>query len=244
MSKEVVTQESAPEDAAPQNLMKQAEDTSANESSQQTAAEQDAKPEESKPEESKPEESNKAEVKNLLDGEQPVEKKEDAAAPTEEEVSAWIKDVPALDLGDGVKWDDAALKAMAPSLMGLKKEESGKVIQAYADWTKAQAKAQAEAADAFNAGQIKACQERFGADLKKVAGLAKRGGEHLFAKHPEVWKALKSTPAFANNPDVMECLAEAGRMYAEDTGRVVPKDGTGDRESADVLHRMYGSVKV
>lgn len=165
-----------------------------------------------------------------------------AKEPTEEEIAAWVKDVPALDLGDGVKWDDAALKAMAPSLMGLKKEDSNKVITAYAEYTKKIAKAQAVAADAFNAGLIKQCEERFGTDLRKVAGFAKKGGAAIFGD--KIWNELKTVPSFANNPDIIERLAAYGRTIADDGGKVKADAGGTKDAQADVLHRMYGGIRV
>ena len=178
------------------------------------------------------------------DGEDAAKKADgaDAAkAPTAEEIDEWCKGVPELDLGDGVKWDNAALKAMAPSLMGLKKEESGRVIKAYAEYTKAQAKAQAEAADSFNNGLIQECQKRFGEDLQKIAGYAKTGGREIFGD--KIWNEMKAIPQFANNPDIMEKLAEFGRRVSTDGGKITPKGGeTDDAQKGDILHRMYGNV--
>jgi len=195
-----------------------------------------------------PPKDDKPKAKSLLDDEPPAQepKKEGEGteapkAPTTEEIDAWVKGVPALDLGDGVKWDDAALKAMAPTLMGLEKEKSNEVIKAYADYTKGLAKAQAEAADAFNNGLIMECEKRFGTDLKKVAGYAKKGGAAIFGD--KIWNEMKTIPSFANNPDIMERLAEYGRKISNDTGKVTPPGG-GTTEPGDVLHRMYGNVKV
>jgi len=195
-----------------------------------------------------PPKDDKPKAKSLLDDDPPAgetKKEGDGAeapkAPTADEIDAWCKGVPALDLGDGVKWDDAALKAMAPSLMGLEKEKSNEVIKAYAEYTKGVAKAQAEAADAFNNGLIAECEKRFGTDLKKVAGFAKKGGQAIFGD--KIWNEMKTIPSFANDPDVMERLAEYGRKISNDTGKVTPPGG-GTTESGDVLHRMYGNVKV
>ena len=153
-----------------------------------------------------------------------------------------MKSVPALDLGDGVTWDDAALKAMAPSLMGLEKDKADKVIKAYADYTKGIAKAQAEAADAFNNGLIAECKKRFGEDLKKVTTLAKQGGVAVFGE--KLWKEMKSVPAFANNPDIMERLADIARKFATDGGKVASDGAGGGSDNDDLLKRMYGKIKV
>ena len=173
-------------------------------------------------------------------GEKPTE---GAATPTAEQVAEWAKGVNALDMGDGVTWSDDLLREMAPSLMTLDKAAQEKTIKAYADFQARQAKALAENADLANRSRIKLCQERFGGDLRKFTGLAKTAGAKIFEKHPEIWNALKSTPEFANNPDVIECLAEVGRLFATDTGHVAPKEGAGDGEVGDVLHRMYKDVR-
>lgn len=183
-------------------------------------------------------------LKSLLDDddEMPANEPTDPAQPSAEDIDAWVKSVPALDLGDGVKWDDAALKAMAPSLMGLEKDKANAVIKAYADYTKGIAKAQAEAADAFNNGLIAECKKRFGEDLKKVTTLAKQGGVAVFGE--KIWNEMKSVPAFANNPDIMERLADIARKFATDGGKVTPNGAEGGSDKDDLLKRMYGKIKV
>lgn len=183
-------------------------------------------------------------LKSLLDDddEPPANEPTDLAQPSAEDIDAWVKSVPALDLGDGVTWDDAALKAMAPSLMGLEKDKADAVIKAYADYTKGIAKAQAEAADAFNNGLIAECKKRFGEDLRKVTTLAKQGGVAVFGE--KLWKEMKSVPAFANNPDIMERLADIARKFATDGGKVAPNGAEGGSDKDDLLKRMYGKIKV
>ena len=168
-----------------------------------------------------------------------------AEPPTEEQVAEFCKGIPALDMGDGVKWDDATLKAIAPSLMEVTGGDAKKaqpIVKAYAEHMQKLAKAQAEAADAFNNGLIAECNKRFGADLKKVAGYAKKGGAAIFGD--KIWNEMKTIPSFANNPDIMERLAEFGRKIATDGGKVTTKDGDPAPGESDVLHRMYGNVKV
>jgi len=185
--------------------------------------------------------------KNLLDDE--PEKKTDepgnAEPPTEEAIKAWTDGIKATDLGDGVKWDDAALKEMTPALMeisgGDPKKAEG-VVKAYTAYQQKVAKQIAEANAAFNSMLLGECEKRFGTDLKKVVGYAKKGGAAIFGD--KIWNAMKREPRFANNPDILEKLADFGRKISTDTGRVVPKDGTGGGETGDVLHRMYGNVKV
>lgn len=167
------------------------------------------------------------------------------APPTEEQIAEFCKGIPALDMGDGVKWDDATLKAIAPSLMEMTGGDAKKaqpIVKAYADHMQKLAKAQAEAADAFNNGLIAECNKRFGADLKKIAGYAKKGGAAIFGD--KIWNEMKTIPSFANNPDIMERLAEFGRRISTDGGRVATKDGDPAPGEGDVLHRMYGNVKV
>jgi len=185
--------------------------------------------------------------KNLLDDE-PEPKKEEGAddtPPTEEAVKAWTDGLKAIDLGDGVKWNDEALTEMTPALMkmsgGDPKKAEG-LVKAYTAYQQKVAKAVAERDVAVNNMLIAECERKFGADLKKVVGFARKGGEAIFGA--QIWNAMKREPRFANNAEILEKLAEYGRKIATDTGRVVPKDGTGGGESEDVLHRMYGSVKV
>lgn len=164
----------------------------------------------------------------------------DPGTPTDEAVKAFVEGIPALDLGDGVKWDDEMLTAMAPSLMeltGADPKKADGIVKAYAAHAQKIAKAQAEAADAFNNGLIQQCQERFGADLKKVAGYAKQGGLEVFGE--KIWNEMKKIPAFANNPDIMDRLAAIGRKKATDGGKVVPK-AAAPADRGDLLHRMYG----
>lgn len=164
--------------------------------------------------------------------------------PTDEAIKAFVEGIPALDLGDGVKWDDAMLTAMAPSLMELTggdPKKADNLVKAYASHAQAYAKAQAEAADAFNNGLIAECEKRFGADVKKVAALAKAGGRAIFGD--TIWNEMKKTPAFANNPDIMERLAEFGRKIATDSGKVTPT-ASEPADGGDVLHRMYGKIKA
>lgn len=192
-------------------------------------------------------------TKTLLeDDDSPAEQKtgeeggENASTPpTEEQVAEFCKGIPALDMGDGVKWDDETLKAIAPSLMDITGGDAKKaqpLVKAYADHMQKLAKAQAEAADAFNNGLIAECNKRFGADLKKISGYAKKGGAAIFGE--KIWNEMKTIPSFANNPDIMERLAEFGRKIATDGGRVATKDGDPAPGESDVLHRMYGNVKV
>ena len=199
--------------------------------------------------EEKPAES--APAKTLLDDDEetpPAEEKpaeETPNAPSEEDMEKFRSGIKAIDLGDGVEWSDDTLKAMTPSLMELTggdPKKANNLVKAYADFVQGESRKQLEAAEAFNNGLIKECQSRFGADIKKVAKLAREGGRAIFGD--DLWKALKSTPAFANNPDVLERLAEHGRRIAEDGGAVKPKDGEPTPESEDLLHRMYRNVKV
>lgn len=188
-------------------------------------------------------------LKSLLDDDDepqdPPANPEDPEKPTDEAIKAFCDGIPALDLGDGVKWDDAMLTAMAPALMELTggdPKKANNLVKAYASHAQAYAKAQAEAADAFNNGLIAECEKRFGADVKKVAALAKQGGRAIFGD--KIWNEMKKTPAFANNPDIMERLADFARKFATDSGKVVPDGAEGVSDKDDLLKRMYGKIKV
>lgn len=160
-------------------------------------------------------------------------------------VEKYLEGIPALDLGDGVRWDDAALKAVAPELMSLTGGDPKKadgLVKAYAKHVQAQRKAASEQAEAFSKGLVEECRKRFGADLKLVARDARRGGRAIFGDG--LWDALKGVPAFANNPDVLERLAAHGRTLDEDKGAAKPYGGAGGDVEGDVLHRMYGEIKV
>ena len=208
----------------------------AGESEQEQRHEEERKPEERKP------------SRTLLDDEEEPAKGEPEAAsgaPTAEDVEKFCKGIPATDLGDGVTWSDDTLRAMAPSLMELTGGDPSKangVVKAYSSYMQELSRKQQEAAEAFNDGQLKECRKRFGDDLPKVAKAARVAGRAIFGD--ALWNALKATPEFANNPDVLERLAEHGRRISQDGGAVRPVDGTPSGDGGDVLHRMYGNVKV
>jgi len=183
---------------------------------------------------------------NLLDDDQPVvTPAAEEVAPTEEEVKAWTDGIKAIDLGDGVRFDDAALTAITPELMRLSGNDAKKaegLVKAYTKHQQNLAKQYAEQQDAFNKDLIKQCKERFGGDLNKIVGLARIGGREVFGD--KIWNEMKKVPSFANNPEILEKLAEQGRRVAPDGGKVTPKDGGPAESGGDVLHRMYGNVKV
>lgn len=185
--------------------------------------------------------------KTLLDDEDVTGESEtpEANAPSAEDIEAFCKGIDVTDLGDGVEWSDPTLKAIAPALMELTGNDPKKangVVKAYATFVQEQARQQQEAAEAFTKGLVNECKARFGADLKKVAKFAREGGRAIFGEN--IWSALKSTPAFANNPDIIEKLADYGRRLAEDTGATKPTAGTKANDEMDVLQRMYNHVNV
>lgn len=167
------------------------------------------------------------------------------AAPSQEEVDAFVRGIPSLDLGDGAQWDDATLRAMAPALMevagGDPKRADG-VVRAYAGFVQERARLAQEAEDAFNDGLVRECGRRFGDDLRKVAAYAARGGRAVFGD--ALWDEMKGVPQFANNPDIMERLAEIGRRATPDGGAASPPGGRQPEAGGDVLHRMYGGLRV
>jgi hypothetical protein len=185
--------------------------------------------------------------KTLLDDEDVAAESEtpESNAPSAEDIEAFCKGIDVTDLGDGVEWSDPTLKAIAPALMELTGNDPKKangVVKAYATFVQEQARQQQEVAEAFTKGLVNECKARFGADLKKVAKFAREGGRAIFGDN--LWSALKSTPAFANNPDVIERLADYGRRLAEDTGATKPTTGAKVGDEMDVLQRMYNHVNV
>lgn len=185
--------------------------------------------------------------KTLLDDEDVTGESEtsEANAPSAEDIEAFCKGIDVTDLGDGVEWSDPTLKAIAPALMELTGNDPKKangVVKAYATFVQEQVRQQQEAAEAFTKGLVNECKARFGADLKKVARFAREGGRAIFGEN--LWAALKSTPAFANNPDVIERLADYGRRLTEDTGVTSPTSGAEQADDQDVYHRLYKGVRV
>lgn len=186
-------------------------------------------------------------TRTLLDDDEeaPPAAADASSVPSEEDITKFCSGITAADLGDGVTWSDDALRAMAPSLMELTQGDPAKaegVVKAYSEYMRSEAKRQQEAAEAFNDGLIRECKARFGADIKKVAKFAREGGREIFGD--ELWSALKATPAFANNPEVLDRLARHGRRIAADNGVEVPKVKPPAEEEGDVIHRLYGKVNV
>ncbi len=186
--------------------------------------------------------------KNLL-GDEPEEKDQPEAAadtpPTEEAVKAWTDGIKAIDLGDGVKFDDPLLSAMTPELMkmsgGDPKKAEG-VVKAFTAYRQGVVKKLAERDAAIDSANITACEKEFGPDIRKVIALAKEGGRIAFGE--ELWNVVRQERKVCNNPRFIRQMAWIAKRFSTDTGRVVPKDGTGGEERGDVLHRMYGGVKV
>lgn len=185
-------------------------------------------------------------VRNLLDDE--PEGGEAAAAdaaekPDAEAVKTWTAGIKATDLGDGVKWDDPLLDAMAPELMkmsgGDPKKAEG-VVKAFTDYQRAVAKRMAEGAAEIDRQNISACEAEFGQDLKKVVKLAREGGRIAFG---DLWDVVRQERRVCNHPAFIRQMARIAQRFATDTGHVAPKEGAGDGEVGDVLHRMYKDVR-
>lgn len=165
--------------------------------------------------------------------------------PSEEDVAKFLGGITKDNLGEGVEFSDATMKAMAPALMELTGGDAKKaqgVVNAYAKYVATQMKAAAEAEAAFNKAQMEECKTRFGEDLKKVANYAKAGGKAIFGD--KIWNTMKTIPAFANNADIIERLAEYGRKIAQDGGHSSPKGGAATEDKGDLLSRMYSGVTV
>lgn len=186
------------------------------------------------------------EPESLLDDEKKADpQSSDTSAPTEEQIGEFTKSIKAIDLGDGVTWDDDALKAMTPDLMNLCEGDAKKaegLVKAYTSYKQSVAKTVAEKADAFNKELISQCRTRFGSDLKQVVEYARIGGKEIFGD--VIWNEMKKVPSFANNPEIVEKLAGWGRKFASDSGRITPRGDDAPKQEGDVLHRMYGNVKV
>lgn len=194
----------------------------------------------------KPAETAEKPVRNLLDDEPEGggEKSADAgAAPDAEAVKTWTAGIKATDLGDGVKWDDPLLDAMAPELMkmsgGDPKKAEG-VVKAFTDYQRAVAKKMAEGAAEIDRQNISACEAEFGQDLKKVVKLAREGGRIAFG---DLWDVVRQERRVCNHPAFIRQMARIAQRFATDTGHVAPKEGAGDGEVGDVLHRMYKDVR-
>ena len=185
-------------------------------------------------------------ARNLLDDEpeEGGEKSADAGAASDAEaVKTWTAGIKATDLGDGVKWDDPLLDAMAPELMkmsgGDPKKAEG-VVKAFTDYQRAVAKKMAEGAAEIDRQNISACEAEFGQDLKKVVKLAREGGRIAFG---DLWDVVRQERRVCNHPAFIRQMARIAQRFATDTGHVAPKEGAGDGEVGDVLHRMYKDVR-
>lgn len=175
---------------------------------------------------------------NLLDG-GAEEGGGEPEAPTPEAVEAWKKGVKALDLGDGVQYDDALLDRLAPELMELTGGDGAKaerLVKAYTGHVLEEARRAQEAQEAFNAELVRQCRERWGADLGRVARRADAGGKAIFGE--KLWNEIRSVRQFANNPDIMERLAVYGRAAASDRG--VSSDRGGRPEKTATLSQQLG----
>ena len=183
---------------------------------------------------------------NLLDdpaGEEQPKGGEDEKAPTDEEQKAYRESIKAIDLGEGVKWDDPSLEAMTPELMRLTGNDPKKaegIVKAYTAHQQAQVRAMQERQDKFLNGLVGECKKRFGDDLGRMCELAKAGGKKIFGD--EIWNVMRKEPSFANNPDIIEKLAAFGRSEKDDPGVTAaqPKAAGGDR---DWRESMYGKKK-
>ena len=169
-------------------------------------------------------------------------KGDEGGKPPEEdaETKAFVDGLKAIDLGEGVTFDDAALTAMRAPLMELcgkdpKKAEG--IVKAYTEYRRAEMKAMQEQADAFNDGLVEEAKKRFGKDLHQMVSLAKAGGEKIFGD--ELWREMRSVPQFTNNPDIIERLAKFGKSNTDDRG-AVNKENKPSTDKRDWRERMYG----
>lgn len=183
----------------------------------------------------------------LEEADEPEEPAGDAGgtdgAGKDEALAKFTGSIRALDLGDGVTFDDAAFRAIAPELMELSggdPKRAEPLVRRYVQGEIARARAEQEAQDAFNEELRNQCRARWGADLRSVAKAAGQGGRIVFGD--KIWNEMKGIESFANNPDIMERLAIVGRRFAEDGGAVHPA-GQEPEDTRDVIARMYGGIK-
>lgn len=160
-----------------------------------------------------------------------------------EKLEAFKSSIRALDLGEGVRFDDAAFSDIAPELMEMAGGDPGRaepLVRKYVQGEIARARAAQEAQDAFNAELRNQCRQRWGADTMSVAKAANAGGRAVFGDR--IWNEMKGIESFANNPDIMERLAMVGKRLAVDGGAVHPA-GQSAEDTRDVIARMYGGIK-
>ena len=193
------------------------------------------------PAEQKPAEQKAAPAASLLDDQPATPPASDQPAPDEEAVKKWTEGVKALDLGDGVTWDDEALGAMTPELMRLSGNDPSKaegLVKAYATYQQNLRNRIDEANAAYANELVEECKRRFGPDLRQTLEQAKAGGLHVFGE--TLWKQLRSVPQFANNPDLIERLAAFGRTATPDRGAIPAKDTGAQPAPRDWREGMYG----
>lgn len=191
---------------------------------------------------------------NLLDDPQPAAPDGSPAAapdaPPDPEAAARKQTILAaippveLALSDGRKlaWDNQAVDAVAEVFArhGVAPEVAKEAVDAYAarflksaeDRAAAAAKKQADA----NASMVKACRDRFGADLPRYAEMARKGGLDIFGD--KAWGMLRSVPAFTNNPDILAALAARGRAITNDPS---PRGAGAAEPVTDMAAGLYRS---
>lgn len=181
------------------------------------------------------------------DDPEPAPGSDDAEAAADagkaEALAKFTGSIKALDLGDGVRFDDDAFNSIAPELMEVSGGDPAKaepLVRKFVQGEIARQRAAQEAQDAFNQELRNQCRQRWGADTRKVARDANRGGLAVFGE--KIWNEMKGIESFANNPDIMERLAIVGRRFAEDGGAVHPA-GQAAEDTRDVISRMYGGIK-
>ena len=163
--------------------------------------------------------------------------------PSDEVIANFRSSINSLSGDLGI--DEDGVKDLLPELYRLSGGDAAKaerLVQKYGSVVKNGLDRVRAKDSEFNRQLVDSARSRFGSELPKVVKFANIGGRDIFGD--ELWSVFRKIPAFANNPDVLERLARRGRIVEEDNGvyRGGQNQSTGDQ--SDVIHRMYGGMKV
>ena len=120
--------------------------------------------------------------------------------------------------GNELKLTVADAKLLAPALaeMGISGEQGKGVFAAIRAFEGAKMSREIKQRNSEVAALAEATKTELGADLSRFVTEAKAGGEALFGA--EVWKELRTIPAFCNDVRIVKALAAHGRSVGSDTG--------------------------
>ncbi len=185
---------------------------------------------------------------NLLADQQGQQQGQQQAAPDEAAVAAAAQAITAaiapqdvgLGLGaDGkpVGWDGEAVGKVAQAMAraGVSPEAAKGIVAAYAEHFRGRIEAERSAEQTLNAQMVADARAAFGADLGRIVGEARRGGEDVFGV--ELFRELASVPAFANDKRILSALAARGRAVTSDRA---PGGAGAATDERDLAARLYG----